>query len=129
MPPRPPPCVPVPVPGVTAPAPRIGPQPITKFLPPSQRQNDTLTTVGNVAGNIFSNTPLGHLYNFLTGGPVTGGILSMIPAPRVSAPAPSAPAAPSQPVGASFLEAQGQNTSGMTDGQVADALKKSMGMY
>ena len=72
---------------------------------------------------------------FLTGKPVTGGFLSLLQgspiqaARLVSNGVLSQPSVPSQPVGASFLQAQGQNTSGMTDGQVADALKKSMGMY
>jgi len=65
--PRPRPVPTVPVPGIT------GPQPLTKFLAPNQRQNDTLTTAGNVAGNLVAGTPVGHVYSLLTGAPNTGG--------------------------------------------------------
>lgn len=51
----------------------IGKQPLTKFLPASQRQNDTLTTLGNNVGNVLSATPAGHIYSLLTGGSNNGG--------------------------------------------------------
>lgn len=64
-----PPTVPIPV----IPASIGGKQPLTKYLPASQRQNDNLTTAGNVAGNILSATPAGHVWSLLTGAPNTGG--------------------------------------------------------
>lgn len=64
-----PPTVPIPV----IPSSIGGKQPLTKYLPASQRQNDNLTTAGNVAGNILSATPAGHVWSLLTGAPNTGG--------------------------------------------------------
>lgn len=95
------------------------------------------TMIGNGIANIFNHSAPGHVTQFLTGKPVTGGFLSLLQGTPIQAArlvsggvlSQPAPAAPSQPVGASFLQAQGQNTSGMTDGQVANELKKAMGLY
>ena len=94
------------------------------------------TMVGNGLMNIFNHSAPGHVAQLLTGKPVTGGFLSLLQGNPIQAARlvsngvlSSPPPVPSQPVGASYLQAQGQNTAGMTDGQVADALKKSMGMY
>jgi len=87
---------------------------------------------------------LGGLLGLLLGG--GGGSTAPAPLPQAPAPAPATVLSPTvhaalmaqqtdprqqpgQAPGTAFLQAQGQNTSGMTDGQIADALKKSMGMY
>jgi hypothetical protein len=111
------------------------PRPPNFYL--QQTQPPSLPTqIGNGLMNIFNHSAPGHVAQFLTGKPVTGGFLSLLQGNPIQAARlvsngvlSSPPPVPSQPVGASYLQAQGQNTAGMTDGQVADALKKSMGMY
>lgn len=122
--PRARPVVPLPV-AYTAPVAPPMPRPRPTIAPPQQHG-------------------LGGLLGLLLGG--GGGSTAPAPLPQAPAPAPATVLSPTvhaalmaqqtdprqqpgQAPGTAFLQAQGQNTSGMTDGQVADALKKSMGMY
>lgn len=126
----------------TVPLPRPRPTPVVPTIPARPPAAYPLANIPNNGVNPFSQagpnvashvaqSGLGHIIQYLTGEPVQGGLLGMLPrlpAFASGAPAQSAanPQIPYPTVGTSFLQSQGQNTAGMTPAQISNALRDAL---